>query len=86
MRGEIEMSLFHIHAWGKVKSATVIPPLLPPIQDINKPLLDDLLFDMSPCSIIDKSKVRTSVVKECECGDLREYVFEGDHTKGFPNG
>lgn len=80
------MGMFHLHSWRRVKSASVILPLLPPIRDIDKLLLDTLLEDMWTDSIIDRTKIRTSVVKECECGDLREYIFEGDHTKEFSDG
>jgi hypothetical protein len=70
------MSLFHSHKFDKIKSVQRIEPSIGGIDNFH-------VSTEIAKRILDKMEPRTSVVKECECGALEEYLFTGDHTKEF---
>ncbi len=73
------MSLFHRHQFTRIKSVKYLAPTISSIRGLEVhgiSIIDTMLDAMKP---------KTSVVKECECGRLKEFVFNGDHTEEFEN-
>ena len=71
------MSLFHRHQFARIKSVRYLAPTISKISGLEVHGIS--VID----SMLDAMKPKTSVVKECECGVLKEFVFNGDHTKEF---
>jgi hypothetical protein len=62
------MKLFHWHRWDKVRSVVLVPALT-----------DFRAWGVASLPLLEKMVDRTSIVKECSCGALREFILEGDH-------
>lgn len=71
------MSLFHRHQFTTIKSVKYLAPTISSIRGLEVHGIN--VID----TILDAMKSKTSMVKECECGRLKEFVFNGDHTKEF---
>ena len=85
-----ENGFFHWHSWIKIKSVALIPVIEPDydrmksIQEIvDTTTISDSWIERETSRALGCNYVRTSVVKECECGELQEYIFDGDHTQTF---
>ena len=71
------MSLFHRHQFARIKSVQYLAPTIVSIRELEVHGMN--VID----TMVDAMKPKTSVVKECECGRLKEFVFNGNHTKEF---
>jgi hypothetical protein len=81
----------HEHSF-KVKSVALVGPDMEALRALADPdrfkeaidmALDSEEYINIAAELLDRSKPKTSVLRECPCGALEERVYQGDHTRAF---
>lgn len=81
------MSILHFHKFDKVVSVAILPvsdadyARIKQIREMDA-TMGYYTFKDEIREALGNREIQTSVVKECaSCGDLKEFIFYGDHSK-----